>query len=138
MAVLVAYDGSPPARKAVEYAVAEHPDEELVLLRVVEAADGSTGAGIGLVKEKLRELREKSETDVSADVDELLEPDAVDVRIETTVGKPAREIVAFAEAHDVDQIVVGNHGRAGASRVLLGSVAEEVVRRAPVPVTVVR
>ncbi|WP_255191466.1 universal stress protein [Natronobeatus ordinarius] len=138
MAVLVAYDGSSPARNAVEHAVSEHADDELILLRVIEAADGSTGAGIELVKERLKERRDESEAAVSEDVDDFLDSTPVEFRIETAVGNPAREIVAFAEAHDVDQIVVGNHGRAGVSRVLLGSVAEEVVRRAPVPVTVVR
>ena len=138
MAVLVAYDGSRPAQQAVEYAVAEHSDEELILLRVIEAAEGSTGAGIGLVKERLKELREESAAAVSEDVDDVLEAADVEFRIETAVGDPAREIVAFAEANDVGHIVIGNHGRDGVSRVLLGSVAERVVRRAPVPVTLVR
>ena len=138
MAVLVAYDGSQPARKAVRYAIAEHPDEELVLLRVIEAAEGSTGAGIGLVQEKIRELREESKAAVSEDVDDLLDEADVEFSIETAVGQPAREIVAFAAENDIDHIVVGNHGRDGVSRVLLGSVAEAVVRRASVPVTLVR
>lgn len=138
MAVLVAYDGSRPAQQAVEHAVAEHPDEELILLRVIEAAEGSTGAGIGLVQERLKELREESAAEVSEDVDDVLDAADVEFRIETAVGEPAREIVAFAEANDVDHIVIGNHGRDGVSRVLLGSVAERVVRRAPVPVTLVR
>jgi len=60
--------------------------------------------------------------------------------IETAVvvGRPAREIVRYADDHDIDQIVMGSHGRDRASRVLLGSVAETVARRAPVPVTIVR
>jgi nucleotide-binding universal stress UspA family protein len=53
-------------------------------------------------------------------------------------GDPANEIVAYAEETDVDHIVVGSHGRSGLSRVLLGSTAEKVVRRSPVPVTVVK
>lgn len=39
---------------------------------------------------------------------------------------------------DVDHVAVGSHGRSGVSRLLLGSVAESVMRRPPVPVTVVR
>ena len=60
------------------------------------------------------------------------------VSTETVRGTPARRIVEFAEEEGVDQIVIGSHGRSGVSRVLLGSVAEQVVRRSPVPVTVVR
>jgi nucleotide-binding universal stress UspA family protein len=46
--------------------------------------------------------------------------------------------VDYAAEHDIDHIVVGSHGRTGASRILLGSVAETVARRSPVPVTIVR
>jgi nucleotide-binding universal stress UspA family protein len=47
-------------------------------------------------------------------------------------------IVTYADENDVDHVVLGSHGRKGLTRVLLGSVAEAVVRRSPVPVTVVR
>lgn len=49
----------------------------------------------------------------------------------------AAEIVRYAEEHAVDLIVVGTHGRTGVSRVLLGSVAERVVRTAACPVLTV-
>jgi nucleotide-binding universal stress UspA family protein len=60
-------------------------------------------------------------------------------RIKTAVlyGRVAREIVGYARDRDVGLIVVGTHGRTGASRVLLGSVAEGVVRLAPCPVLTV-
>jgi universal stress protein A len=54
------------------------------------------------------------------------------------VGEPAAEIVAAAEEGKYDAIVVGTHGRTGLAHVLLGSVAERVVRRAPMPVVTVR
>ena len=50
------------------------------------------------------------------------------------VGNPAEEIVRFAEEQKADLIVMGTHGRTGMWRVLMGSVAEEVVRRALCPV----
>jgi len=49
-------------------------------------------------------------------------------------GDPAGEIVKLAEQEHVDMIVMGTHGRTGFSRMLMGSVAEQVVRRAPCPV----
>lgn len=49
-------------------------------------------------------------------------------------GDPAAEIVKMAEHDHVDMIVMGTHGRTGVSRMLMGSVAEQVVRRAPCPV----
>ncbi len=49
-------------------------------------------------------------------------------------GSPSTAIVEFATSHDVDLIVLGTHGRTGLSRLLMGSVAEAIVRRAPCPV----
>ena len=51
---------------------------------------------------------------------------------------PAREIIRFADRTGVEAIVVGAHGRTGLSRVLCGSVAEELVRHAHCPVVTVR
>jgi nucleotide-binding universal stress UspA family protein len=138
MALLIPYDGSKPAHDAVQHAIREHGDKEMVLLKVVEAAGGTTTAGINLAQEKLKELREEGNAEISDELEDELTAADVDFRIDTVVGKPAREIVTFAEENDVEHIVIGSHGRSGISRVVLGSVAEKVVRRAPMPVTVVR
>lgn len=138
MTVLVAYDGSDPAYDAVEYALTEHSDEDIVLLRVVELAGGATGAGIELAREKLRERRKEAESKTAKDLEDLIESSASNVTLETVIGEPERVLIDYATEHEVDHIVVGSHGREGFTRVLLGSVAESVVRRAPCPVTVVR
>ena len=57
---------------------------------------------------------------------------------ELRVGAPAETIVEFAREHNCDLIVMGTHGRTGLSHLLMGSVAENVVRHAPCPVMVVR
>lgn len=138
MAILVAYDGSALAQKALAHAAREYPDAELILLRVAEASSGSIEAGVDLLQEKLKDLREETAAEISTEVDELIQRDDIDIRMEMVAGEPAREIVSFAEENDIDVIVIGNHGRRGVSRVLLGSVAEKVVRRAPTTVIVVR
>jgi universal stress protein A len=53
-------------------------------------------------------------------------------------GLPEHEILDFAKREDVDLIVIGSHGRTGLSRLLMGSVAEAVVRRAKCPVLTVK
>jgi nucleotide-binding universal stress UspA family protein len=53
-------------------------------------------------------------------------------------GYPQTDICSYAEAHDVDLIVLGSHGRSGIKRVLLGSVSNAVVNTAKCPVTIVR
>ena len=138
MQILVAFDGSEPSQKALRFAVETFPDEEIILFRVHEAADGATEAGVELAREKLKELRDETRTELSEEIEALLDPTTIDLRMETAVGMPAPTIVRFAEEHDVDHVVVGNHGRSGVARVVLGNVAESVVREAPVPVTVVR
>jgi nucleotide-binding universal stress UspA family protein len=56
----------------------------------------------------------------------------------TVVGSPFLEIVRYAKAQDIDLIVMGTHGRGPIAHLLMGSVAERVVRKAPCPVLTVR
>jgi universal stress protein A len=58
--------------------------------------------------------------------------------VEVAVGHPADTIVRVAQERGADLIVMGTHGRTGLQHVLLGSVAEKVVRLAPCPVLTVR
>ena len=53
-------------------------------------------------------------------------------------GDPYREILDYAKRASIDLIVMGTHGRGGMAHVLIGSVAEKVVRTAPCPVMTVR
>jgi nucleotide-binding universal stress UspA family protein len=57
---------------------------------------------------------------------------------EFVVGTPIDSLVNYAKEHDIDLIVMGTHGRTGLMRLLMGSVAEAVVRRAPCPVVTIR
>ena len=65
---------------------------------------------------------------------------AKDVAVEEAVlsGKAAREIVSFAAKQKIDLIVIGTQGKTGLQRLLLGSVAESVIRTADCPVLVVK
>jgi nucleotide-binding universal stress UspA family protein len=119
MVILVATDFSEGAeaafRVAVEYARALHA--RLHLLHVYWS----------------------SEVDVTrllADAAARAGPD-VPVTVAGTGGDPAEEILRYTARHPIDLIVVGTHGRTGVSRVLLGSVAERVMRGARCPVLVV-
>jgi nucleotide-binding universal stress UspA family protein len=53
-------------------------------------------------------------------------------------GSPATEILKLAEAENIDLIVMASHGRSGLPRLLMGSIAEAVMRKAPCPVLIVR
>jgi nucleotide-binding universal stress UspA family protein len=69
---------------------------------------------------------------------ERLDDDLKDVRVEVAIGDPAREITERATKHEADLIVIPSHGRTGAARLFIGSVAERVVRLAHCPVLVLR
>jgi universal stress protein A len=66
------------------------------------------------------------------------EAERAQVMVAVQVGSPFQEIVGYAEAQHIDLIVIGTHGRGPIGHMLLGSVAEKVVRRAPCPVLTVR
>jgi universal stress protein A len=71
----------------------------------------------------------------------LIQPDwGRPASVETAVrwGVPVDAVIEFAGAHAVDLIVIATHGRTGLSHVLLGSVAERIVREAPCPVLTIR
>lgn len=138
-AILVPVDGSRPARRAVEYAVEHFPDSSITLLYVMDPMldYGRRRAFPGYRQDdEFANEREKGEHVLESVLESV--PEGIDVETALEAGEPARTIVGFAEEQDVDGIVIGSHGRQGASRYLLGSVAELVVRRSPVPVTVVR
>ena len=83
------------------------------------------------VSQALKQQGENAVEDVMAEL-------SGDVAVKTVVldGSPAKEIVEYAE-ENCDYIVMGTHGRSGVDRLLIGSVAERVVRSAPVPVTTI-
>ncbi|WP_197531439.1 universal stress protein [Posidoniimonas corsicana] len=68
----------------------------------------------------------------------IKDPRAQAVHFAVAFGAPAEEIVDYAEAHEIDMIMMPSHGRSGLRRLLLGSVAERVVRAAHCPVIVLR
>jgi nucleotide-binding universal stress UspA family protein len=136
--VLVPVDGSEQAWTALEHAVAEHPESRFTLLYVINPVGAGASAQVGDVGygEEWYETAERRAENLFEAARERVGDHEFET--ETAVGRPARAIVEFATENAIDSIVMGSHGRDGVSRIILGSVAETVVRRSPVPVTVVR
>jgi len=137
--ILVPIDESEQAMTACRWALGEFPDAEFVLLHVIDPAEASYSgqASIPSFSEKWYEQAEADAEQLFEQVRTRADGNTI-VETDITVGKPSSAIVNYADDHDIDQIVMGSHGRSGVSRILLGSVAETVVRRASVPVTVAR
>lgn len=136
--LLVPMDSSPMAKRALEHALSTRPDARVTVLYVIDYIEESYSARALIGTEKLRERAQQRAEQLFEEATEIADEFDESIETEAVVGDPAREIVAYAEDHDIDQIVIGSHGRSPMSRILLGSVAEDVTRRAPVPATVVR
>ncbi|GAB3127345.1 hypothetical protein GCM10027160_51890 [Streptomyces calidiresistens] len=121
---LVAVDGSPESRQAIADAsrLLASPDSRIVLATVVDAESGKA----------------KSETDraralLAECAGELNGNGGPAIVTEIGSGKPSAVLLRMAEDENADIIVIGRRGK-GLSRRLLGSVADEMVRRSPLPV----
>jgi nucleotide-binding universal stress UspA family protein len=136
--VLVPMDDSPLAERALDFVLDVHADAELTVLRVIDYVEESYGAEILVGPETIRQRAADKAEELFDEVRERAADHGEEVRTVTEFGKPSRVIPEYAAEHDVDLIVMGCHGRSLLSRVLLGDVAQTVVREAPVPVTVVR
>lgn len=130
--ILVPVDDSERSTEALEFALENDPDARFVVIHVHEPVYGESLAAQETETERTgaEELFEEARA--------LAEERGVELETVTGEGTPSEAIVEYAENNPVEKIVIGSHGREGASRVLLGSVAENVTRRSPVPVTVVR
>ena len=76
--------------------------------------------------------------EICADATEQATDYDCEITTATEISRPARAILEYADEHDIKHIVIGSHGREGVSRLVLGSIAERVMRQAPILVTIVR
>lgn len=139
--ILVPFDGSEQALRAVEHALKQHPEASITVLCVINPAEAvyvTDEEGVPPFPEDWYDTAQEQAELTLEDAQQIATKHGRTLETAVEVGRPARSIVEYAEDHDVDHIIMGSHGRSGVSRVLLGSVAEGVMRRSPIPVTVVR
>jgi nucleotide-binding universal stress UspA family protein len=133
--VIIATDGSESAQRGVRTAIdlADRFEATVHALYVLDEGE----------RDHAPEEVRGDVADAIEDIgDEALEfvREQADNGIETVVreGDPATEIIDYAEEIDADVVAIGTRGRHGDHAFLLGSVAEAVVREAPIPVLTVR
>ena len=140
--VLVPIDGSSTSEKALGHVLQEFQEPRLTLVHVINPVNSYTYAdadyfdfegyqeAVNRQREQAEEMLEHHKTHA--------EDRGLEVETIITVGNPSEKILETAEERRPDQIVMGSRGRSGVGRVLFGSVAETVTRRAGVPVTIIK
>jgi nucleotide-binding universal stress UspA family protein len=139
--ILVPVDGSPKSLEGLEYAVTTYSGDRVTVLSVMtpHGAWGTDDRPLSQARfeEWHDEAREETD-DILDEARELASEHGAEITTEVDVGEPWRAIVEYAERNDIDHIIMGSHGRDDDSPLPLGSVAETVMRRSPVLVSIVR
>ena len=139
--ILVPVDFSPHAGQALKYgaALSEKFGAELYLVHVFQDLaiyQTEVVSGAPPILPPVEQLTASARGELERLVRE--KNLRVPVHAEVVEGSPVEEVVDYAREKDIDLIVLGTHGRGWLAHVLLGSVAEKVVRKAPCPVLTVR
>ena len=137
--ILCPVDHSDCSKEALKYAVsfAIKDNSKLYLLHVIDIRtfDESINAMTPQIPDDktLAQLKTKLLDCIPEEI-----RDDMDVEALVVQGIPFVEIISTAKKNDVDMIVLGSHGRTGITHMMMGSVSEKVVRKAPCPVLIVR
>lgn len=143
--ILLPTDGSECSAKAMAYALsfAKQYGCRLVALHVIDQRwqeqTRVVFAEVGQdLTQRIQEGYEEEARRILREIADASGKAGLSVETKVVTGIPFEDIVRVARELPADLIIMGTHGRAGVSHLLLGSVAEKVVRRAPCPVLTVR
>jgi len=136
--ILCPVDFSDASRKAVQYAreFAAGMGASIHLLTVVEPRPMAVDITLNYVPLE-EDLEKAAAEDLKVILDELV-TSGLKAECSIEFGSPADAILDKAEALDVNLLIMGSHGKKGLSRLIMGSVAETVVRKANCPVLIVK
>ncbi len=146
--ILVPIDGSPPAKRGLDKAIALAKDQaaRICLLHVVDASimtqtfDGTTYMPASYADDFMKSLSAEGRR-LLAQAEEKVRKHRIKVEtvlLDTLGYRVADVVISQAKKWHADVIVIGTHGRRGLSRLVMGSAAELVMREAPVPLLLVR
>jgi nucleotide-binding universal stress UspA family protein len=137
--ILCPIDFSPGSQQAMRVAtrVANEAGAELVLLHCWYVPPLAMAGDFMLPSNVLEEMQADAQRGLDGAVKEVTALGATRVSSQLRTGLPWTTIVSVLEDSTIDLVVIGTHGRTGLSRILLGSVAEKVVRHAPCSVLAV-
>jgi nucleotide-binding universal stress UspA family protein len=111
---------------------------ELHVLHVIPNLTYFTPYESFLTPENLVAMEKNIQDEVDRDFKKVLGEVGIDVRKVVRTGGAFVEIIDYAKTEGIDLIVMGTHGRSGIEHILIGNVAEKVVRKSPCPVMTIR
>jgi nucleotide-binding universal stress UspA family protein len=140
--VMIATDGSTPSRQAAEMGInlAKLDGAEVTVVYVVDTARLTKLPGyisVPGMKDRLLELMDTESERATAEIEDMAKEAGVVYSKRVAGGDPADELLKISQELGADLLVMGSIGRSGLSKILLGSVAEKVVRHSKVPVLLV-
>jgi len=136
--IIVAYDGSTFAQKAIDKAVelAKKEETEIICVNVIEeyCPIGLTEIDCTIV----REMQTKESNAITANALEKFKKEGVNVTVIIETGSPAEMIIEVAKREGADMIIAASHGKHGAKKFAFGSATARLIEHSPVPVFVMK
>ncbi len=137
--ILVPVDGSDHSDRAVAHAIEMFKLGQAKELHLLNVQPPLSGQVVAFIDKPTRDDYHREEADKALDsARKLLAGAGVPFKEHISVGQPGAAILAFAKRLNCGQIVMGTHGKGAAMQLVLGSVAQDVVRESKVPVTVIK
>jgi universal stress protein A len=109
---------------------------DVILLRVLEPMTPISESSEEKIQARKKRGFEAARKNLSLIVEEL-QKEGISPTIDVIEGTPADEILDYIKTKNIDLVIMGTHGRSGVARLMMGSVAEKVVRQSGAPVLVV-
>lgn len=146
--ILVCLDGSELAEKVLPYAEeqAERFNSQLVLFMTVSepyfmtpGLPGIPGVPLDTLNRENLIFTEKTAAEkyLKSVAEKILSGKKITVSFESAVGSPGQGIIEYSGSHGIDLIALATHGRSGVGRVILGSVADYVIRHSDLPILLI-
>jgi len=138
--ILYPIDFSEHTEEITTYAVniAKKYGSELHLLHVIPNLNYFTPYESFLTPENLIAMERNIEKGIEKDFEKVTKKIDIPVRKITRTGIAFVEIIDYIKEENIDLVVMGTHGRSGIEHILIGSVAEKMVRKSPCPVLTIR
>ncbi|AWR97058.1 universal stress protein [Acidianus sulfidivorans JP7] len=137
--IIIAYDGSSHAKKALDIAIDLAKKYE-AKLDIIEVVDSSIFAGAGLAPvpaDVIESIYNRAKADIE-DAKKTAKDKGIEAEGVVLEGDPATAILEYSNKNNADLIVTGSRGLSSLKRIFLGSVSSRIVQEAKVPVIVVK